>query len=718
MKRKWQRVLSWILTLTMLLSTFQGTGFSVFAGDDEDVTISDDAVLDGDPEDIDEPEEPDNEVTVTIVDVQNSDWGLWTPAVYDDVNDQYTVPGELVVYPGKTLVSNFNFNTDAVGGWHVAFGTEGADIDADHPYTISGFKFEVNEDVVTLSTVSPAVAMDTVNVVISSNDGIDYPFTLTVADKDQTLYIMASDDKDNAASGWDKLADGSNDVVFDNEETQADETANQGVLTAILGKGDIANVQFQVIQGPEREKYLRPTDYSNYTNIDWELHASTDDGEIGELIAKIAHGTSATYHGLTFEHYDEEEFAGILDIHGTPDETLDNTLLYLKAVNLADDDKRDEVASAQFAIFLDIDDLQPSVRMKEESEDAFGPAYGEYWDHDNDNETPDVPCVDIARDTEFVATVGYTVESSTAQNAVSPITYVLRNANTIMDITGAELSLVKPAGAATDDTACFDVSYSFDKILKGDVKTVKFTVAPVADLTARPTAYVADLVLTGKELPTAGIVLAHLSFTVNPAFIMKVNGEKKELTQIVGGYNYQKNATTDPKNVPAYSFEIGTYDAGKVITDGITLNVSSAEEGKSVWFLIDEEGGTLQKDLPAGLELGNAGHADMLITGYLDPLDWSWKNNDQYPKFEKDVLTGDINYYIPFPVIDNTENVIVYIGKLVVKPADITLEMGKNGASKLSKEDMSTELNGDVWVGQHDRTWWTAVVEKSMVPDG
>ena len=33
--RKWQRVLSWILTLTMLFGTFEGTGFRAFAAEDE-----------------------------------------------------------------------------------------------------------------------------------------------------------------------------------------------------------------------------------------------------------------------------------------------------------------------------------------------------------------------------------------------------------------------------------------------------------------------------------------------------------------------------------------------------------------------------------------------------------------------------------------------------------------------------------------------------------
>ena len=41
MKRKWQRVLSWILTLTMLISTFQGTGFTVNAAADYDPANTD-----------------------------------------------------------------------------------------------------------------------------------------------------------------------------------------------------------------------------------------------------------------------------------------------------------------------------------------------------------------------------------------------------------------------------------------------------------------------------------------------------------------------------------------------------------------------------------------------------------------------------------------------------------------------------------------------------
>ncbi len=40
MKRKWQRILSWVLTLTMLVGTFQGTGLTVRAAGD-DITVSD-----------------------------------------------------------------------------------------------------------------------------------------------------------------------------------------------------------------------------------------------------------------------------------------------------------------------------------------------------------------------------------------------------------------------------------------------------------------------------------------------------------------------------------------------------------------------------------------------------------------------------------------------------------------------------------------------------
>ena len=44
MKRKWQRVLSWILTLTMLFGTFGDAGIKVFAADD-DAAVSEDVAI-------------------------------------------------------------------------------------------------------------------------------------------------------------------------------------------------------------------------------------------------------------------------------------------------------------------------------------------------------------------------------------------------------------------------------------------------------------------------------------------------------------------------------------------------------------------------------------------------------------------------------------------------------------------------------------------------
>lgn len=46
MKRKWQRALSWILTLTMLFGTFGDAGFKVFAADNDDVAIETEDVSD------------------------------------------------------------------------------------------------------------------------------------------------------------------------------------------------------------------------------------------------------------------------------------------------------------------------------------------------------------------------------------------------------------------------------------------------------------------------------------------------------------------------------------------------------------------------------------------------------------------------------------------------------------------------------------------------
>ena len=305
--------------------------------------------------------------------------------------------------------------------------------------------------------------------------------------------------------------------------------------------------------------------------------------------------------------------------------------------------------------------------------------------------------------TEAVA--GYTLGNGGRVNEIAPINFLLSNKSTKLPLSNTEVKLAA-VKEWTDDTDYFDLSYDFDTIAKGGTtagrKTVTVSPKDAKTCIARPEAYKVDLVMTADELPEGGVLLAHLTFKVNPGFIVSVNGVKAEL-KAAGNYQYRNTvngeAVGEPITVPQYTFEMGAYNANSDITNGIRLDVSSAD-GKRVMFKSEEAGGAKNADLPTGLALGAALDSTMNISGYLAPETWTLEENAVgNAVYAYDNKTGECVYQVPFLVADVIGNEICYVGLLRVKPAELVI----TGAEEKAANNYAVEITGTVGYKQIDK---------------